>query len=153
MIHQVVFAASFGACMNGMYGIEYSYQRLKRKTQQRDCDVVSVFQTYYFTIGTAYQRDNVHERDRQRDFFQNCHIFLARHAGRRAGRCGGCRASYVALDVASVVALVGGQSRDCRAIVASHVACQIALALTLVCFAIQGVGTVVVRRQWGVHKN
>ena len=65
----------------------------------------SLFQTHYFIIGTTYQRDDV--RDRQRDLFQNLHF---RRAGRRASHTG----SHVALDVTSVVALVCGQSRDCR---------------------------------------
>ena len=49
-------------------------------------------------IGTTYQCDDSRERDRQLLHF------------RRAGR----RASYAPLDVASVVALVCGQVRDCR---------------------------------------
>ena len=56
------------------------------------------------------QRDDVRERDRQRDHLKNCYIFVARRAGRRAG----CRASPVALDLELVVALVCGQSRDFR---------------------------------------
>ena len=46
-------------------------------------------------------------RDRQRDVFKNLNF---RRAGRRASHAG----SHVALDVASVVAFVCGQSRDCR---------------------------------------
>ena len=72
----------------------------------------SVFQTHFFIIGITYQRDDVRERDRQRDLFQNCYIL--RRAGRRANCRAGRRASYVALDVGSVVALLCRQSRDCR---------------------------------------
>ena len=72
---------------------------IERETHQRD------FQTHYFIIGTTYQRDDV--CDRQRDIFQNLPF---RRAGRRASHAG----SHVALDVASVVALVCGQSCDCR---------------------------------------
>ena len=78
---------------------------------------------------------------RQRDHFDKSYIFVARRAGRRAGH----RTSYVALDVASVVALVRGQSRDCpvcrrvpyraRAVVACLIALTL-IALTLVCFAL-----------------
>ena len=72
----------------------------------------SVFQTHFFIIGITYQRDDVRERDRQRDLFQNCYIL--RRAGRRANCRAGRRASYVALDVGPVVALLCRQSRDCR---------------------------------------
>ena len=58
------------------------------------------FSNTLFDTTKTYQRDDVHERDRQRDHFQNCYIFVARSAGRRA--------SHVAL----VVALVCGHSRD-----------------------------------------
>ena len=46
-------------------------------------------------ISKTYQRDDVRERDRQRDHFQNCYIFVARRVRRRAG----CHASHVALHV------------------------------------------------------
>ena len=39
-------------------------------------DVASVFQTHYLIIAKTYQRDDVRERDRQRDHFQNCYIFV-----------------------------------------------------------------------------
>ena len=82
------------------------------KTHQRDftrnvpIDVVryipSFLQAHYLIISKTYQRDDVRERDRQRDHFQKCYIFVARRTRRRA--------SLVAL----VVALVCGQSRDFR---------------------------------------
>ena len=39
-------------------------------------DVASVFQTHYLIIAETYQRDDVRERDRHRDHFQNCYIFV-----------------------------------------------------------------------------
>ena len=55
----------------------YFYKCIKRETHQLDClrDVASGLQTYDFPIGTTHQRDDV--RDRQRDLFQNCYIFVA----------------------------------------------------------------------------
>ena len=82
---------------------------------------VGFLNTLYLIIAKKYQRDDVRERDRERDHFQNCHIFVARRAG--------CRASHVAFDVA----LVCGQSRDFR--VCCHVPRRAYLiALALVCF-------------------
>ena len=109
---------------------------LKRKRNQRDRprdvprDVASVFQTHYLIIGTTYQSDNVRERDRQQDHFQNCYIFVARRAG--------CRASHVALDIALVVALVCGQSLDCRVCrrAPRRVPNRVRAHVHLVCFAL-----------------
>ena len=74
------------------------------------------FSTLYLIIGTAYQRNDVRERERQSDIFLKLLHFVARRAGRRAGRRAerrggrraGRRASYVALDVSSVVKFVLG---------------------------------------------
>ena len=51
----------------------------------------SVFQTHCLIIAQTYQRDDVCERDKQRDHFRNCYILVARRAG--------CHASHVALGV------------------------------------------------------
>ena len=53
-------------------------------------------------IAKTYQRDDVSERDRQHDHFQNCYIFVARRAD--------FRASHVAL----VIALGCGKSQNFR---------------------------------------
>ena len=43
------------------------------------------YQTHYLIIAKTYQRDDVRERDRQRDNFQNCYCLVERRAGCRAG--------------------------------------------------------------------
>ena len=82
---------------------------VKRKTRLTR-DVASVFQTRYLIIFKSYQRNAVRERDRQRDYFQNCYIFVARRSGCRAVFC----ASHVELIVALVVVSVCGQSSEFR---------------------------------------
>ena len=87
-------------------------------------------QTHYLIITKTYQRDDVRERERQRDNFQNCYIFVARRAG--------LRASHVAL----VVALVCGQSREfrvCRRVtrrVPNYARVERDKVQTLLCFAL-----------------
>ena len=76
---------------------------------------LSGYQAHYFIIFKTYHRDDVRERDGQRDNVQNCHIFVERHVS----FCARFRASHVALVFALLCALVCGQSRDfcvCRRI-------------------------------------
>ena len=57
----------------------------------------------HLIIAKTYQPNDLRERDRQCDNFQNFYIFVACHAG--------CRAGFHASDVTLVVALVYGESR------------------------------------------
>ena len=70
------------------------------------------FKHIILIISKTYQRDDVSERDKQRDHFQNCYTVVALRAG--------CRASRVAFDIALLVALVCGQSRDFRVCLSSR---------------------------------
>ena len=108
---------------------------LRRKTHQRDCprdvpcDVASVFPTHYLIIATTYQRDNVRERHRQLDHFQNCYIFTAPVVG-LIGTCRFERRVGRRFDVWTCGHGIFAS------VVASFVACLIAFALYLVCFAL-----------------
>ena len=90
----------------------------RRKTHQSDRprdvprDVASAFQTHYLIIAQTYLCDDVRERDRRRDLFQNCYIFVARRAS--------CRASHVASIVGLVVGLVCGHHAIFSSVVASR---------------------------------